>query len=278
MKKRIFVLLAVGCGMAAWGQMTDATPVIEAGGLVFTKAEFEALAKVDPRFLDMGTNAEKKKMLGREFGKAFALEAEARRRKLDELATVKAKIRNYAMQLLANELLVTLRGEFSKNEAALQAHLAKRREFYMRPRVRQVLVRFQGSQVAPRPGLRELSEAEALEKAKALRAKIAGGADMAVVAKAESDDVASREQGGDMGFVMRGATAAAFEAAAFAAPVGQLSEVVRTEYGYHILRVEAREVEALEKIRGALANELAHEEMAKLLVNGYKLNEGYFGK
>ena len=278
MIRRMSVLLiALGC-LALHGQVGESAPVIEASGLSITKAEFEQMLKGDPRFQAAFAQPAAKRALGAEFGKAFALEAEARRRKLEQSSAVQLKIRNYTQQLLGNELLVSLREGYLKDESALKRHYESRSTFFAQPRVRQLLVRFKGSQVAPRPGLRELSKDEARAKAAGLRAKLAAGADFAALAKAESDDTGSRETGGELGFLLRGSTGANVEAAAFSLPIGKLSDVVQTEYGFHILRVEERRPMPFDSVKAALANELAHNDMNAIIKNGYKLNEAYFGK
>ncbi|MSV32452.1 MAG: hypothetical protein EXQ57_08020 [Bryobacterales bacterium] len=278
MIRRMSVLLTVlGC-LALHGQVGESAPVIEASGLSITKAEFEQMLKGDPRFQAAFAQPAAKRALGAEFGKAFALEAEARRRKLEQSSAVQLKIRNYTQQLLGNELLVSLREGYLKEESALKRHYESRSTFFAQPRVRQLLVRFKGSQVAPRPGLRELSKDEARAKAAGLRVKLAAGADFAALAKAESDDTGSREGGRELGFLLRGSTGANVEAAAFSLPIGKLSDVVQTEYGFHILRVEERRPMPFDSVKAALANELAHNDMNAIIKNGYKLNEAYFGK
>jgi peptidyl-prolyl cis-trans isomerase C len=67
------------------------------------------------------------------------------------------------------------------------------------------------------------------------------GADFAALAKTNSDDPGSAARGGDLGFFSRGKMAPAFEAAAFALQKpGDLSDVVKTEFGYHVIRLEER--------------------------------------
>lgn len=65
------------------------------------------------------------------------------------------------------------------------------------------------------------------------------GADFAELAKANSESP-SKEKGGDMGFQPRGAFVASFEKVAFELKVGQISDVVETPYGYHIIKVTDR--------------------------------------
>lgn len=80
----------------------------------------------------------------------------------------------------------------------------------------------------------------ALERARALRAEIVGGADFAEVARRESADPGSRERGGDLGRFGRGQMVPAFEQAAFSLPLGQVSEPVQTQFGYHLIQVQER--------------------------------------
>jgi peptidyl-prolyl cis-trans isomerase C len=65
------------------------------------------------------------------------------------------------------------------------------------------------------------------------------GADFAALAKANSDDPGSAARGGDLGFFGRGKMAPAFDAAAFALKQpGDVSDVVKTEFGYHVIKLE----------------------------------------
>ena len=66
------------------------------------------------------------------------------------------------------------------------------------------------------------------------------GADFAAAAAEHSEDDGTAEAGGDLGFFPRGLMMPPFEEAAFSLPVGELSDLVRTELGIHILRVEER--------------------------------------
>jgi peptidyl-prolyl cis-trans isomerase D len=71
----------------------------------------------------------------------------------------------------------------------------------------------------------------------AIRKKIESGADFGKVAKEDSQDPGSAAQGGDLGFIEKGLMDPAFDQAAFALKQGQLSEPVRTRFGYHLIQV-----------------------------------------
>ena len=81
------------------------------------------------------------------------------------------------------------------------------------------------------------NEAKTVAKAKAedLLKQIKEGADFAELAKAHSN-CPSAPNGGDLGFFPRGETTPAFEDVAFELEIGQLSEIVETKYGYHIIK------------------------------------------
>ena len=105
-------------------------------------------------------------------------------------------------------------------------------------------------------------EAEVRSKAEALLAQIKGGADFAALAKANSQDPASAARGGDLDFFGRGRMVPEFDAVAFSLPVGQLSDLVRTQFGFHIIKVtdkKAAEVQPLDAVRTQITEQLKFE-------------------
>ncbi|MGQ9568622.1 MAG: peptidylprolyl isomerase [Anaerolineae bacterium] len=79
------------------------------------------------------------------------------------------------------------------------------------------------------------------EMARLVLNRLKAGDDFAAVAKEFSQDPSTKDQGGDLGWFPRGRMVAEFEEVAFSLPVGELSEPVKTQYGYHIIRVEERD-------------------------------------
>jgi peptidyl-prolyl cis-trans isomerase D len=89
------------------------------------------------------------------------------------------------------------------------------------------------------------AEDEARRLAQAALDEVKGGADFAAVAKRVSEDLGSGPQGGDLGCFPRGRMVPEFDSAAFALDAGQISEVVRTSFGYHVIKAISRKDESV---------------------------------
>lgn len=91
--------------------------------------------------------------------------------------------------------------------------------------------------VSVEPGADQAQTAAAQAKALALLERARSGEDFAALAKDNSDDPGSASNGGDLGWVERGLMVPPFEEAAFALDKGAISDLVRTDFGFHIIQV-----------------------------------------
>ena len=110
------------------------------------------------------------------------------------------------------------------------------------------------------------SEAEAKEVAERLKK----GEDFAAVAKEKSKDTGA--EGGDLGFFARGQMLKPFEEAAFTLDVGQISEPVQTQFGWHIIKVEAKRDQPLptfDQVKEAIIAQLVQQK-AQEVVTGLR--------
>src|ERR1035438_1556943 len=94
------------------------------------------------------------------------------------------------------------------------------------------------------------TDAAAKAKAEGILKQLQGGANFADLAKKNSDD-GSKDQGGELGFYRKGATVPEFEKALFSQKIGDI-EIVKSQFGYHILQVEERQAAHSESLNEVL--------------------------
>ncbi|HPC93842.1 MAG TPA: peptidyl-prolyl cis-trans isomerase [Sedimentisphaerales bacterium] len=125
-------------------------------------------------------------------------------------------------------------GKIDVNDADAQAYYEGHPKEFVKPE----MVRASHILIAPDPNAADPNQAKAVAKAKAeaLLTQVKSGADFAELAKANSS-CPSKTQGGDLGTFGRGKMVKPFEDAAFALEPGEVSDVVETRFGYHIIKV-----------------------------------------
>jgi len=106
-------------------------------------------------------------------------------------------------------------------------------------------VRVQHILIAWKPLGKQDDRAFIREQIRPILERARAGEDFAALAREFSDDYATRQSGGDTGFFQRGQMAPQFEAAAFALEPGEISDVVETSFGVHIIRLLERQEQEL---------------------------------
>ena len=107
-----------------------------------------------------------------------------------------------------------------------------------------------------------------LKTAQKVEADLKSGKDFAAEAKQYSTDPGSKDKGGELGTFRRGQMVPAFDKAAFSLPVGQVSEPVKSPFGYHIIQVESRDPgqkATLENSKDRIAELLRQQQEAPLI-------------
>ncbi len=112
--------------------------------------------------------------------------------------------------------------------------------------------------------------AAALEKITALKTRLDAGASFADLAKQDSDDIGSAKNGGDLGLFGLGVMDPEFEAAAFSLPLNQVSEPVRSAFGYHLIevtRIEAAKLQPLAEVKNEISLRYRREQAEEAFFN-----------
>lgn len=148
------------------------------------------------------------------------------------------------------------------DEQLAQYYEAHKEEFRQEAQVR---ARHILRKLAPEAGPDE--EVKVRSVMESVQQRLRAGEDFAALAREFSEDPASVEQGGDLGFFKRGEMVKPFEDVAFALQPGQVSDIIRTDFGYHLIRVEEVQqagYRPLEDVRSSLRERLTQEEVKRL--------------
>jgi len=287
MKSIPFLLGIVLLNVASlWGQQAAAAAadpvVLTVGSEKITQSEFqEIISSLPAQQQAQLTTPEARRSLAEQLAELKVMAQEARARKLDQSAAVKAKMALQDDQVLASAVYQQLSAG-DPDEAALRAYYAAHKQDWDEVKARHILIRMQGSKVPAREGHKDLTDAEALAKAKEVRAKIVAGAKFADQAKIESDDTGSGDNGGDLGTFGAGQMVPEFDEVVFKAPIGQVTEPIKTAFGYHLILVEERKSKSFEDARPEIEQKI-RPEMGQKAIDGLKAkttivyDAGYFG-
>ena len=131
-------------------------------------------------------------------------------------------------------------------------------------RVSHILIKFnipEGQQ------LNDSIKNEAKVKISDIEKQLAEGGDFAELAKKYSEDTVSAPNGGDIGFVSKGQTVAEFEDVAFKLEVGEVSPIVETYYGYHLIKVTEKKdsyIKSFDEVRDTIESYLVNNKKMKV--------------
>jgi peptidyl-prolyl cis-trans isomerase D len=145
----------------------------------------------------------------------------------------------------------------------LRSYYEQHRDQYKTPeqvKVSHILIK------TPLPGpdnkVDEKGVAEAQHRAEDLLKQVKSGANFEDLAKKYSEDPGSAKQGGSLGWIGRGQTVPEFEKAAFSLPKGQMSDLVKSSYGFHIIRVDDKQeahAKSLDEVKSEIEPIVKHQ-------------------
>jgi len=256
--------------------------IITVGDVKITAAQFDALINTLPEQYRTMARGSARKQFADNVVKVFVLAAEGRRRKLDETATYRDQVLFADSNVLAGITNEELGKEYTPDEAETRKYYDEHKSDFEQVRARHILIRMQGSPLSATPGQKELTEAEAMAKAQELRKRIVAGEDFAKVAEENSDDTQTRVKGGDLGFFHRHQMVPSFDQAAFTMKPGELSEPVKSPFGYHLIKVEEHQAKSFEEAKPELEQRMRPQQAQKAIEDLVKkatviLDPVYFG-
>jgi peptidyl-prolyl cis-trans isomerase D len=145
----------------------------------------------------------------------------------------------------------------------LRSYYEQHRDQYKTPeqvKVSHILIK------TPLPGpdnkVDEKGVAEAQHRAEDLLKQVKSGSNFEDLAKKYSEDPGSAKQGGSLGWIGRGQTVPEFEKAAFSLPKGQMSDLVKSSYGFHIIRVDDKQeahAKSLDEVKSEIEPIVKHQ-------------------
>jgi peptidyl-prolyl cis-trans isomerase C len=272
-------------GPAAAAAETAVAPdqvVLTIGEEKVTAKEFDSYIDGLPEQMRAQARGPLKRQMAEQIVRVKLLSQDAKKNGLDEDPVVKSRIQFQTENLLAGAAYNDMLKNVKVDEPAVQKYFEEHKNEWDEISARHILVKFKGSPVPVREGKQELSEEQALAKVQEIRKRLLAGEDFAAVAKEESDDVGSGANGGDLGTFKRGSMVPEFEAVAFDQPVGEVSEPVKTQFGFHLIKVEKHDSKTLEDVRSQIEDRIKPD-MARQAVEALRskaaveMNESYFG-
>jgi parvulin-like peptidyl-prolyl isomerase len=225
--------------------------IITAGDITIKQSEFESALKTLPAQYQEYAQGPGKKQFAEDYLRMKMLAAEGMKKGLDKDPTVVAQLALMRENLVANARIQEIDKSIKISDEDLKKLYDANGKDYEQVKASHILIAYKGSPAAPKDKP-ELTEEQAKAKAEDLRKKILAGADFAETAKKESDDSGSGARGGDLGSFGHGQMVPEFEQAAFSAKDGEVTPVVRTQFGYHIIKVESHEHTPFEGVKATI--------------------------
>ena len=269
MKKATIIITLALAATAVFAQSKPAAPapapatatasadpvIMTAGSVTIHKSEFEAALKTLPaEYQSMLAQPAGRKQFADDFLRMRLLASEGTKAGLQNDPEVLNQLNLMRENLVATAELKKIDSGITVSDAEVQKAYADNAKEYEQVKARHILIAPKGSPAAQAG--KDLTDEQAKAKAEDLRKQILAGANFEELAKKESDDTGSGARGGDLGSFGHNQMVPEFEQAAFAAKVGEVTPVVKTQFGYHIIKVEGHETTPLDQVRPTIEKNL----------------------
>jgi peptidyl-prolyl cis-trans isomerase C len=189
---------------------------------------------------------------------------EARSQKMQDKPDVKKRIEDMTNALLAQEYMrKNIQGKAQVSDKEVKDYYEKHKAEFVEPeqvKARHILVKVPNN-------ADEKAWTDARKKAEMIEGKLKKGGDFSVLAKEYSDDPGSKGRGGELGYFQKGRMVPEFEKAAFALKVGQISDPIKTTFGYHIIQVQDKKQAkklSLDEVQQTIRQKLLREKQIEI--------------
>ncbi len=254
--------------------------IITAGDIVVKQSEFESALKTLPAEYQSYAMGPGKKQFAEDYLRMKMLAQMGYKAGLQNDPAVQQQLALMKDNLVANAQLGQIDKSVTLSDEDLQKIYDANKKDYEQVKARHILIAFKGSPAA-QPGKPELTEDQAKAKAEDIKKQLVAGAKFEDLAKKESDDTGSGANGGELGAFGHGQMVPEFETAAFAAKVGDVIGPVRTQYGYHVIKVDAHEYTPFASVKATIEKK-EHQKALQAKLDAMKndakpvFNEAYF--
>jgi len=286
------LLVAAGCIAIAVPIIAQTVPtskpavdpnkvVLTVGDQKMTAKDFDDfVSDLPPQYQQMAQAPAAKRRLADELVNYMLMAGEAKKRGLDQSPKFQRQMKIAKDQILAATLAADLQSHM--DESAVKKYFEDHKTEYENVKARHILIRSAGSPIPLDKDKKELTDEQAKAKAEEIRTRITKGEEFGPLAKAESDDKASGMQGGELGNFGHGQMVKPFEEAAFSLKPGDLSQPIKTPFGYHIIQVQEKNTPTYAQMKDEISAKLGPDNMDKMLSQLKKdqkpvIDESYFG-
>ena len=256
--------------------------VLTIGDEKITEGQFDELINSLPEQYRQAARSTQKRQFAEQIVQVKLLAQEGEKKKLDQDPKIREALNFQRQNILAQAEFLDLQKGIKIDDAAVEKYYNEHKSDYEVLKAKHILIRVKGAPMQARPGMAELSDEEALAKAQEIRKRLIAGEDFAVIAKKDSDDVGSGAQGGELGEFRKGMMVPPFEQAALAAKVNEVTEPVKTPFGYHLIVVESHVTKSIAEAKPDIETKL-RPQMARTEIENMRkgatvtLDDGFFG-
>jgi peptidyl-prolyl cis-trans isomerase C len=239
--------------------------VLSVGENKMTAGDFNDFVAQLPAEVQMMARGPQKRRVAEDLVKLKLLAGEAAKKGMDQTPKFKKQMELMRENALAgaffNEVLPTLVGD-----ADVKKYYDEHKNQFERVSARHILIAIGGE--------KNYTDEQARTRADEIKKRLdAKPDDFAAIAKMESADPGSKDDGGDLPPFPRGQMVKEFDEAAFSLPIDQISAPIKTRYGYHIIQVKKREIPALDDVKEDITEQLRPQKLEAMVEDLKKKNQ-----